>query len=218
MTIKAVLFDFDGTLADTLPLCFESFRKLFREYDGRHVSDEEVVSMFGPSEAGIIRIHLAKKEGVDQAIEDFYASYEELHTEMVKPHREIAELLQQLKASGIKLGIVTGKARRSLDISLRLLELTDLFDVSITGDDVTEPKPAPEGVLKALSMLGAGQDEAVFVGDSDADIAAGRSAGVTVIGVRWLDVVQSPVFAFEPDATVSNAEEFRRYLAAFPQA
>jgi len=212
MTIKTVLFDFDGTIADTLPLCFHSFRRLFRHYDGRHVTDEDVVSMFGPSEAGIIRINLAKRDGVEQAIEDFYAYYEEHHTEMVKPNREIADLLEQLKASGMKLGIVTGKARRSLDISLKHLQLEGLFDVTVTGDDVEEPKPAPEGVLKALSALGADKGEALFVGDSDADIAAGRSAGVTVIGVRWLDVVQSPVFAVEPDATVASADEFQRYM------
>lgn len=218
MNFQTVLFDFDGTLANTLPLCFESLRRVFAEYDGNMLTNADIVDLFGPTEEEIIRLHLQQKESAERAVADFYALYEGLHRSLVEPHQDIHSLLHELKGHGVKLGIVTGKGRKSLDISLRQLGLADLFDVTITGDDVKKPKPDPEGVLSALSQLNAGKDTAVFVGDSNADIHAGKSAGLPVIGVRWLEVVQSPVFEVEPDWVVSDVEGFSRVVGLISES
>lgn len=205
--IKAIIFDFDGTLANTLPICYDAFQNVFKEFDDRELSIEEILSMFGPSETGIIIKNLenSKKE---EAIELYYRRYAEKHSHLVKPNLEINEMIKDLKTAGIKLGIVTGKGRRSLDISLDILQLNHFFDVIITGDDVIEPKPHPEGVEKALSLLGVKNNEAMFIGDSDADIEAGIRANVHTVGVQWLPEYQTSEFTVKPTNSFNSIEEF----------
>lgn len=205
--IKAVIFDFDGTLANTLPICFYAFQQVFKEFDNRDLTSEEIKAMFGPSETGIIRDNLLhiKKE---HAIELYYEKYKERHEQLVIHNKEIEDLIQYLKNKGIKLGIVTGKAKRSLDISLKSLQMDNLFDAIITGDDVHNPKPHPEGLIKALSLLGLENSEAIFIGDSDADIHAGVQANVFTIGVHWLPDYHSLEFAIKPNAVFKHVSEF----------
>ncbi|RSD26930.1 HAD family hydrolase [Mesobacillus subterraneus] len=203
--MKAVIFDFDGTLADTLPVCFEAFETVFKNFDNRVVTTEEIKAMFGPSETGIIRENL-KNSKLDQAIELYYQVYKERH-DLVQNNEEISALLGQLKTNGYQLGIVTGKARRSLDISLDCLGLNNIFDVIITGDDVEFPKPHPEGIIKALDVLNVSHNEAVFLGDSDADIMAGNQAGVHTIGVHWLPNYQTSEFTLQPNQVFSNIND-----------
>jgi phosphoglycolate phosphatase/pyrophosphatase PpaX len=207
--IKAVIFDFDGTLADTLPVCFYAFQAVFKEFDNLEITSEEIKAMFGPSETGIIRENLLNKN-VDKAIELYYEKYSEKHLEVVPDNEEINDLLLNLKSAGYKLGIVTGKARRSLDISLKCLNMNDLFDVIVTGDDVHMPKPHPEGINKALKQLNIESSEAVFLGDSDADILAGKQANVHTIGVQWLPNFQSLEFSMQPNQIFSSIDEFNQ--------
>ncbi|CAM3816434.1 HAD family hydrolase [Mesobacillus thioparans] len=205
--IKAVIFDFDGTLADTLPVCFLAFESVFKEFDNRAVTSEEIKAMFGPSETGIIRENL-KNYNYDEAIELYYEIYKERHYNLVKDNEDINTLLKLLKTAGYKLGIVTGKAKRSLDISLDCLGLHNIFDVVITGDDVEFPKPHPEGIYKALEFLNVLPNEAIFLGDSDADIMAGKKANVHTIGVHWLPTYQTVNFTVHPDEIYSNINDF----------
>lgn len=207
--IKAVIFDFDGTLADTLPVCFYAFQAVFKEFDNLEITSEEIKAMFGPSETGIIRENLLNKN-FDKAIELYYEKYSEKHLEVVPDNEEINDLLLNLKSAGYKLGIVTGKARRSLDISLKCLNMNDLFDVIVTGDDVHMPKPHPEGINKALKQLNIESSEAVFLGDSDADILAGKQANVHTIGVQWLPNFQSLEFSMQPNQIFSSIDEFNQ--------
>lgn len=213
IVIKAVIFDFDGTLADTLPVCFLAFESVFKKFDNREVTSDEIKAMFGPSETGIIRENL-KNNNYDEAIELYYEIYRERHENIVSDNQEINALLSMLKTKGYKLGIVTGKARKSLEISLAYLGLNNFFDVIVTGDDVEFPKPHPEGVNKALEYLKVSPNEAVFLGDSDADIMAGKQANVHTIGVHWLPNYQTIDFNIQPDEVYSNINEF---LASFSE-
>ncbi|QOK30106.1 HAD family hydrolase (plasmid) [Cytobacillus oceanisediminis] len=210
--MKAVIFDFDGTLADTLPVCFLAFETVFKKFDNREVTTEEIIEMFGPSETGIIRKNL-KNNNYDEAIELYYEIYQDQHSNIVQNNEEIKTLLEQLKTNGYKLGIVTGKARRSLDISLDCLGLNTFFDVIITGDDVEFQKPNPEGIYKALENLNVSHKEAVFLGDSEADIIAGKEASVTTIGVQWLPNIQTIEFKTQPDEIYSSMKGFLRFLS-----
>ncbi|GGA27363.1 HAD family hydrolase [Psychrobacillus lasiicapitis] len=212
--MKAIIFDFDGTLANTLPICYYSFQSVFKEFDNRDLSPEEIRAMFGPSETGIIKenlIHLHK----EQAIELYYEKYLEKHAHLVKFNSEMDDLLRFLKENGFKLGIVTGKARRSLEISLKALQMDNLFDVIITGDDVIDPKPHPEGILKALTLLELQKEDAIFVGDSEADIAAGISAGVLTIGVHWLEDYQTAEFITQPNQIMKEIKHFKQMINEF---
>ncbi|WP_442600353.1 HAD family hydrolase [Neobacillus sp. D3-1R] len=209
--MKAVIFDFDGTLADTLPVCFYAFQAVFKEFDNLEINEKEIVAMFGPSETGIIKENL-KNQNHDLAIERYYEKYREHHPQIVQDNQEINDLLNHLKSQGYKLGVVTGKGSRSLDISLEELQMQEMFDVIITGDDVTIPKPHPEGLNKALAMLGVQNHEAIFIGDSDADISAGKQANIYTIGVQWLPNFQTVQFTVQPNLTLNSIKEFHFVL------
>lgn len=118
-------------------------------------------------------------------------------------------MLDQLRNAGFQLGIVTGKGSRSAEISLREWKLDGYFDIVITGDDVTDPKPHPEGILLAMQKLGADPRETIYVGDSDADVIAGRAAGLQTVGVNWLAVTQKGgKFDPAPDYLFTDVQSF----------
>jgi pyrophosphatase PpaX len=167
--------------------------------------------MFGPSETGIIKENLMNRNYV-QAIEMYYQRYSDYHKNLVKENKDINDLLLYLKREGYKLAIVTGKARRSLEISLDCLNMKDVFDVIITGDDVELPKPNPEGINKVLSILNIKNNEALFLGDSDADVIAGLEAQVYTIGAQWLPNYHSLEFSIKPNQLVKSTSEFRKLL------
>jgi len=210
--MKGILFDFDGTLADTLPLCFYAFHEVFKKNDHKALSNEEIAAMFGPSETDIITQHLLRQDRVEDAIADFYHFYHQEHERLAQVNPEIMALLKQLKGAGKSLGIVTGKARKSLEISMERLGMNGLFDVVITGDDVQKPKPDPEGVRLAMSRLNVTKEETVFIGDSNFDIRAGKEAGVVTIGVHWLPTVQSVHFDIPPDYLFTRTDELLELL------
>ncbi|MFK7695367.1 HAD family hydrolase [Paenibacillus sp. HJGM_3] len=213
MKLTTLLFDFDGTIADTLPVCFHALRGVFLEYDGIHLDNEAIVALFGPTEPDIIRINLKRNAEAERAVERFYALYDTHHPELVPVSDSIASMLSDLKRQGYKLGIVTGKGSHSLAISLRHLGLSGLFDVEISGDDVTVPKPHPEGVLLAMSRLQSTPEETVFLGDSIADVRAGKAAGVPTIAVQWFDHVQTRAFEVEPDRLFTDPVQVTEYAA-----
>lgn len=147
--IRAAIFDFDGTLADTLLLCYHSFRIAFKAFDGKDFKDEEIRSMFGPSEP---------------AIDLYFKTYTENHDDFVIRNNKMHTMITGLKDKGIQLGIVTGKSKKSLEISLEHLGMEDLFECKICGDDVDRPKPNSEGIFTVLSELNLEKDEVVFLG------------------------------------------------------
>jgi pyrophosphatase PpaX len=208
MKYKAILFDFDGTLADTLPVCFYAFQEVFNKYDNRMLSNQEIIEMFGPSEVGIIQQNILNKNLTNDAINDYYHYYEREHQNLVCKNRDVHELISRIRKKGILTGVVTGKARRSYEISLKHFFPIDLFQVSITGDDVVNPKPHPEGIIKAMHILGCSPEETLFIGDSTADIEAGMRANVETVGVNWLHNSHGSKFLTKPDYEYSRIYDF----------
>ncbi|REE83853.1 phosphoglycolate phosphatase/pyrophosphatase PpaX [Paenibacillus taihuensis] len=208
---RTVLFDFDGTLADTLPLSFRGFQAVFAQYDNRTVSEDEIIAMFGPTEDDIIARNLINQAAVQEATALYYELYRNGHfgSDDVGPlPSEIVHMLAELREKGMKIGVITGKSKKAFLISAEALQLASFFDVVITGDDVEQPKPHPEGIFKALHILGADKDESVFLGDSNADIRAGRAAGLPTYGVQWLSTYQSTNFEIEPDLIFRDVRSF----------
>lgn len=211
MDPNAALFDFDGTLADTLPLTFSAFQTVFKKFDGREVPIDELIAMFGPTEDEILFNHLKNREKVDQAISEYDQLYRRGHFETMNPPA-IVQLLEVLKHNGKKIGGITGKSRRALDISAQTWNLSVFFDYVITGNDVARPKPHPEGILKALDHFGVSKCEAAFLVDSNADVQAGKAAGVRTYAVQWLPTVQHSVFELQPDAILKSTVEFMELM------
>ena len=111
--MKAIIFDFDGTLANTLPICFYAFQHVFKEFDNKDLTSNEIKEMFGPSETGIIRNNLSNSNK-EEAIEYYYEKYSELHKNLVEINPEILELLKSLKENRYKNRDFYGKGKKKL--------------------------------------------------------------------------------------------------------
>lgn len=206
------IFDLDGTLADTLPLIYESFDVALRQVLGHGFTPAEVREMFGPPDHLIIRSRV-DPDNSDAAIARYNEHYKRRHRDLVHAFPGIPELLATCNALGTRLAVVTGKSRLTAIISLRELELLEYFTVLYGGDDVERQKPAPDALNHALDDLNFQDGErAVMIGDSAADIVAGKQAGINTIGVTWGSPDHAELYEAGPDAVVNSVSELEALL------
>ena len=145
---------------------------------------------------------------------DVYKEHNDGLHETLEAFDELLELLPGLRAEGRKLGIVTAKRHRTVDLALaRFPQLASSFDVVVAHEDTERHKPDPDPVLLAVEKLGGSPDEAAYVGDSPFDIGAAKAAGVFAIAVGWGGIhPDERLLAQEPDAFVRTPEELLRAL------
>jgi phosphoglycolate phosphatase/pyrophosphatase PpaX len=211
--LKAVLFDFDGTICDTLPLCIEAFRQSIAPLAGRPISDAEIVATFGPSEEGTIRALIP--EHYDRGVHDYLSRYRALHTQYAAPFDGIRPLLAGLKRRGLLLALVTGKGCRSCRISLQYLGLEDMFDMVETGSPTGVRKT--EGMQAVLARFALRPDEAVYVGDTAHDVFSARRAGIPAFSALWSSLLQeADVLAAKPDRVFYSVDALRAHLIPDP--
>jgi pyrophosphatase PpaX len=198
--IRAVLYDFDGTLADSTELIMRCYRHTMRTHLGDVPPDDVWLSGFGMTlESQIARF--ARDADEAQAMLDTYRAHQNgLHDDLLRPFPDAADTVAELERRGYGLAIVTSKHRRAAMKGMELCGLVRHFDVIVTPEDVAEPKPHPEPVLLALQKLGVAPHEALFVGDSPHDIASGRAAGTRTAAALWGPFPRQALEDARPDA------------------
>lgn len=210
---RAVIFDMDGTLADTFPLVVSAWNAAMRKHAGRDATAAEVIARFGVPDPVMIRNALPAHLG-DAAVEAYHDHYEREHARLAQPFEGITEMLSSIKSRALLTGVMTGKGRRSAKITLAALAWEGMFDAVVTGEDVTDQKPHPEGLLKVAQQLRVAPAECVFVGDSPADIGAGKNAGMRTIVAGWHPVYLDEVRALGPDYWAETPGDVVSLLAA----
>ena len=124
-------------------------------------------------------------DAYDECIKEFARHYTELHpTHFGGVYDGVEDTLKELRRRGVPNGIVTGKSRNAWEITLIHVELGN-FDVIVVDDDVTNPKPDPEGIVRAVEALKVDPSNAIYVGDSPADMEAAIAAGVKPAAAMW---------------------------------
>src|SRR3712207_863675 len=118
---------------------------------------------------------------------------------MVTIYPGVLEAIREIKAAGIQTGLVTSKNRQGAIKGLTLVGLEALMDVLVCADEITNPKPHPEPVQKAVALLGADPETTVYVGDSIHDMRSGRAAGVKTAAVLWGPFGRTHLQSAEPD-------------------
>jgi HAD superfamily hydrolase (TIGR01509 family) len=181
---EAVIFDLDGTLADTFALIVSSWNAAVARPLGRVYSPEEVIARFGLPEHGMLRREMEGRSDIEAAEEAFHKHYEAEHGS-VSAFPGVDAMLRSIRDAGLPMGVMTGKGRRTLDITLRKLGWGALFGSTVTGDDVTNQKPAPDGILAVARALDVAPARAMYVGDSPVDIQAGNAAGMVSVAAAW---------------------------------
>jgi len=180
----AVLLDLDGTLVDTVPFILASVRHAFEGY-GRCPTDAEWIAGIGTP----LRDQLAsfaRQAGDVQPLFDRYRAYWlEHHDRMTRLFPGAGEAVRAIKAAGHPVAIITAKIEQGAERTLRHVGLRDLVDLVVAADTVARCKPDPMPVHHALARLDRTPAEAVMIGDSNHDLAAGRGAGTATAGVLW---------------------------------
>lgn len=179
--IKMVAFDFDGTIADTIPMCIEAFRKAISPYVGHKLTKHEILQTFGLNEIGMVKAVV--KDNWKPALEDFYFYYEEMHNNCTEPFPEICDLIKYLKEKNIIVPLITGKGEKSCHISLKKLGMESYFSDIMVGDEIRLNKG--ESILKLLEKYSINKDEFYYVGDALSDVMACREISVTCLSAAW---------------------------------
>jgi pyrophosphatase PpaX len=178
-----VLFDLDGTLIDSGGMILASYRHAVRTVLEREVPDEVLAGFIG---GGSIRDHMSELDEAhaDELVRVYRSHNEPLHDDL-EAFPGVEEVLHALREEGRRLGIVTAKRRRTVDLAFAVLPIEHYFDAVVTTELTERHKPHPDPVLRALELLEAEPGRTAFVGDSPFDVRAGKAAGVFTVAVTW---------------------------------
>jgi phosphoglycolate phosphatase len=179
ITVRAVLFDFDGTLADSYPAITASVNHVRSLHGLLALSQTEVRRHVG---RGVV--HLMGQTVPAGDLEANIAAYREHHPSVLKSGTHlfpgVAEVLRALSASGRSVGICSNKPVAFTRELIEILGIAAWVNVVLGPEDVARPKPAPDMLLAALQRLGVPAGEALYLGDMVVDIETARAAGVRV--------------------------------------
>lgn len=187
MNIKAVIWDLDGTLLNTLDDLAASVNAALAMNGMPLRSTQEVRAFVGN---GIRNLMIRAVPGgeanlaFDKALEDFIRHYGAHSRDRTRPYDGILEMLDKLSAAGVKHAIVSNK----IDFAVKALSRAYFGErmCAAIGDDPSRArKPAPDSVLAAMREMGVTAQETVYVGDSDVDVLTARNAGVPCVAVLW---------------------------------
>ena len=185
--IRAVVWDLDGTLLNTLDDLTNSLNLALRENGFGEHSRERVRYMVGNGTRMLITRAIPEGEGNErfQSVYDgFLRAYARHSRDCTKPYEGILELLDHLRNEGIRHAVVSNK----IDFAVQELcreYFGDRITVSVGDDPSRARKPAPDSVFAAMERLNVSGTEAVYVGDSNVDIETAANAGIPGIGVLW---------------------------------
>ncbi|WP_440896646.1 HAD family hydrolase [Amphibacillus sp. Q70] len=182
--IDTILFDVDGTIVDTEHIIINALQRALEEQLGLSREEHELEFVLG----------IPGKEAVQRLIDS-----EEMRKELLKQwekciaklahhatlFHDIKELLLALKQQGFKLGLVTSKTEIGMRNEFDSFGLNDYFDVQITASDTVKHKPNPDPILKALEMINANANQAMYVGDSVYDMQSAKASNVRFALAKW---------------------------------
>lgn len=187
MNIKAVIWDLDGTLLNTLDDLAASVNAALAMNGMPLRSTEEVRAFVGNGIRNLMMRAVPDGEAnpaFDKALEDFTHHYGAHSRDRTRPYDGILEMLDRLSAVGVKHAIVSNK----IDFAVKELSRAYFGErmCAAIGDDPSRArKPAPDSVLAAMREMGVTAQETVYVGDSDVDVLTARNAGVPCVAVLW---------------------------------
>jgi phosphoglycolate phosphatase len=186
-TPNAVLFDLDGTLADTAPDLIGALQRL-RDELGLPAREtgrlRDFASRGAPAilEAGLPELDAVERESLRERYLDVYAAHCWRDS---RPFDGMPALLDALEHAGISWGVVTNKIERLARLVVEQAGWAGRAGCLVAGDTAARPKPAPDPVLAACRMLAVAPERTVFVGDDERDVAAGRAAGTRTVAALW---------------------------------
>jgi phosphoglycolate phosphatase len=209
---RAVIFDFDGTLADSYDAITSSVNHVRTANGLPPLPEAEIKKHVG---RGLEKLLADLLPGAD--VERNVALYREHHAVVMRDHTRLMpgarDAVAALRRSGRRLAVCSNKKVEFTRALLDSLGVAAFFDVVLGPDDVPRPKPAPDMLLEALRRLGATPDEALYVGDMDVDVQTARAAGVAVWVVPTGSADRATLEAARPDRIIDGLGALARAVS-----
>jgi 2-phosphoglycolate phosphatase len=211
--LRAVLFDFDGTLGDSYAAITASVNHVRELHRLPPLSVAEVQRHVGRGPEYLIE-HTVGADDVDADVERYLAH----HPSVMKPLTHLlpgaAESLAAVRRSGRRAAVCSNKPRQFTIELLEFLGVASYADVVVGPEDVARPKPAPDMLLLALERLGVPRDAALYIGDMTVDIQTARAAGVRVWVTPTGSDTRPDLERAQPDRLLRDLMELKELLAA----
>ncbi len=207
---STAVFDLDGTLADTIGLIVESYQHAFRTVLGHEEDPALIRSWIGRPLIGAFRDH--SPEQADELYETYLTWNAENTERLIRGFDGVREVLADVAAAGVRVGVATSKRRVSARQAMDLLGLTEHVEVLVAMEDTDKHKPDPTPLRLCLDRMSRSSSDAVYVGDAVVDVVAGKAAGMDTIAVTWGAGLPEPLEQVRPTVIAATADELRAAL------
>lgn len=199
------IFDLDGTLIDTNEIIISTFKHVLKKELDYELEHHEMMKIFGqPLSKQMAYFSPENAEFLCQEYRKFY----HVHSlKMTKLFPGVFETVQQLRQLEKPIGVVTNKFRKPAMHAIRALELEPFINFIIAGDEIKNPKPAPDAVIKCMEVMDAVPEETLMIGDSPLDMQAAKGAGIQNALVKWSIFEDEKFVHHSPDFFIENMSE-----------
>jgi pyrophosphatase PpaX len=206
--IDTLLFDWDGTVVDSAQLGLTAFEQSFAAL-GQDFDHEVYAQVYSPNWYSVYEALGLPKELWQQADDLWVQHYGE---QIAKPIAGAQETINELKRKGYRLGVVSSGTECRVVREIKQLGLENVFEIVICNEQMTNKKPHPEGLNKALRSLGCACEHAAYVGDSPEDIEMGRRAAMFTIGLRSDYPTSWKLESQNPDILLNSFDELLEHF------
>jgi len=210
--IKGVVFDFDGTLVDSMKLVFEALNVILRRKGLPEIEAGLLGGMAGLPLREIIsgKMHLPEDD-LREIEKDVFDAYSEFCKSSCQLLPSAENTLKGLKSMGLKLGVLTTTPRKPLESVVKRFALQGYFDIMLAMEDAKN-KPNPDGLEQIIREFGISKDECLYVGDSPIDVLTGKAAGVRTIAVTTGITTLEQLKEKAPDAIITDLQQLLTYV------
>jgi HAD superfamily hydrolase (TIGR01549 family) len=182
--VQAVVFDMDGTLLDSSRTVPAAYVAAIYELCGHECSEEEIITAYSAGPAAALIARFTGRESTEEDV-DCWHRHLEARLHLTSAYDGVIEALEELRSTGLALGVFTGATRRAARAQLEHSGLACLFDVVVASDEVERVKPAPDGLLVAASRLGVSTGRIAYVGDALNDLRCARAVNAIAVAAAW---------------------------------
>lgn len=184
---KAILFDLDGTLLNTLTDLTNSINYMLNHFNFRTLSEDEVRRLLGNGAKQLVELAIGQKVSKTdfETYYHFYDAYYQVHSEdTTAPYEGIPQVLESLKKKGYRLAVISNKQDWAVKQLIDKI-FPSMFEVALGVTDDGIKKPDPRMIDKVLTIMNLKASEAYMIGDSEADVETGKNASMEVIACLW---------------------------------